>query len=274
MQFVDWALRFFLYSLTGWIIESVYATILAHRWVNRGFLNGPYCPIYGCGALIILLALNPLRHNWWLLLIAAIVLTTVLEYITGYVMEKAFKTRWWDYTKYILNLHGRICLQTSLLWGGMCLLLVYLVEPQVGKFLALFTYEIRLAALVIFIIALAADLMITVRHALNLNEQLARLQRLLQRARSFYREDNLRRRMGNIRHGLNEWRCQVKNIGAVQRRLLQAFPHIRSVNYPEAMQKLRDWLKRTGRISNGAVAGKRRLRSLFRKPDHSDTKED
>lgn len=262
MYFADWALRFFIYSLAGWIIESVYATIIARRWVNRGFLNGPYCPIYGCGAVIILLALDSLRHNWLLLLITAIMLTTILEYLTGYVMEKAFKTCWWDYSKYHFNLHGRICLQTSLLWGGMCLVLVYGIEPQVSRILFSLKESLRPIIALVLIFALVIDLSLTVYHAASLNKRLAGLQILLLRTKEHYLEGNLRQRVTSIRHSLYEWRSQVKKVGAVQRRLLQAFPHIHSLKYPEAMQKLRDWMKKTGRLSpfTGSKIRNRKLR--------------
>lgn len=104
------ALFFYLYSFIGWACEELYCSIPAKRWVNRGFLKGPVCPIYGCGALMALFLLRPL-YPWPLaLFFGAVVASGVLEYFTGWAMEKLFHTRWWDYSHRRFHLQGRVCL--------------------------------------------------------------------------------------------------------------------------------------------------------------------
>ena len=96
---MDYILYFFIYSMLGWVCECLYCGIGAKRFVNRGFLEGPYCPIYGWGALFVLYALRPFRDHIVLLFLAGMVGTSVLEYVTSYVMEKLFHSKWWDYSQ-------------------------------------------------------------------------------------------------------------------------------------------------------------------------------
>ena len=108
---------FFIYSFLGWVWESVYVSVKKRKLVNRGFINGPFCTIYGAGAVTIYLLLRPLRGNLALLYLGGVLTATVLEYFTGWIMEAVFYTRWWDYSSKKFNLHGYISLASSLLWG-------------------------------------------------------------------------------------------------------------------------------------------------------------
>lgn len=131
--FIDY---FYIYSVLGWLVESIYCSLFAKpkpHWINRGFLYGPYCPIYGVGALMVLLVLWPLRNLPMVVFIASMVLTSILEYFTSYILEKLFHTRWWDYSSKRFNLRGRICLKNSLLFGVMGLVLVYIIHPLIQE---------------------------------------------------------------------------------------------------------------------------------------------
>jgi len=119
------------YGFLGWLMESTYVSLKSHHWVNRGFLKGPICPIYGVGALLILLILQPLAFSWPLVFWGGLLLCSSLEYVTGLGMEKLFGNRWWDYSDNRWNLHGRICLSVSLAWGALSLFLVYSLAPVV-----------------------------------------------------------------------------------------------------------------------------------------------
>ncbi|MFQ7539298.1 MAG: putative ABC transporter permease [Clostridium sp.] len=105
-------LYFFLYSFFGWLCECIYCSIPAHTFINRGFLAGPYCPIYGCGALAVLHILDPFGYSIPLMFVMGIVVTSALEYVTSWGMEVLFHTKWWDYSSYPFNIHGRVCLKT------------------------------------------------------------------------------------------------------------------------------------------------------------------
>lgn len=108
---------FTFYSFAGWCLEVLYYFKNEHKFVNRGFLYGPFCPIYGFGVLFLIIFLNNYKDNIFILFTLACFFTTVLEYITGFALEKIFKAKWWDYTDDPLNIHGRVCLLYSLLWG-------------------------------------------------------------------------------------------------------------------------------------------------------------
>jgi len=126
----QWLLIFFTYCVLGWIWESCYVSALEHRWVNRGFLYGPWLPIYGSGAVIILIFVLPVQENLFLVFLAGMFSATVLEYFTGAAMEHIFHMRYWDYTGKRFNLNGYICLSSSLCWGCFsCLLLKFLHPP-------------------------------------------------------------------------------------------------------------------------------------------------
>lgn len=120
---------FLIYSFLGWLSEVSYAYKHQKKFVNRGFLNGPYCPIYGVGCLTLVVFLNGLKDNIFLLFIGAVVLTSVLEYVTAIVLEFVFKDSWWDYTEDPFNVKGRICLGFSLMWGLCGLIVVKFINP-------------------------------------------------------------------------------------------------------------------------------------------------
>ena len=107
-------LYFFVYGFLGWCTEVIFAAFKQHRFVNRGFLNGPYCPIYGCGVVIVVAVLTPLKENLFFLFVGSFLLTSILEYITGFVLEKVFHNKWWDYSNLPFNIKGYVCLKFSI----------------------------------------------------------------------------------------------------------------------------------------------------------------
>lgn len=124
----QWITFFAVYCFVGWGFESIYVSIEHRKWVNRGFLNGPFLPIYGFGAIIMLFAALPVRDNIALTFLFGMAGATALEYFTGYVMEKMFHVKYWDYTYEPLNVDGYICLGCSLMWGALSVLLVRVVH--------------------------------------------------------------------------------------------------------------------------------------------------
>ena len=128
----QWVLYFFIYSFLGWVWESCLVSVQQHRWVNRGFLNGPFLPIYGFGAVAILLFTWPVQNNTLLVFAAGMLGATLLEYVTGYSMEKLFHVRYWDYSRFRWNLNGYICVVASLCWGVFSILLVRVLQPPVA----------------------------------------------------------------------------------------------------------------------------------------------
>ncbi len=130
-------LLFFFYSAAGWLVESIYCSLGEKRIINRGFLTGPMCPIYGTGALVMTLFLyKPFFDRPLLVFLLGIVLCDIVEYITSFLMEILFHARWWDYTYELLNIKGRICLKHSLYWGVASVCFVYMIQPHVDRLLS------------------------------------------------------------------------------------------------------------------------------------------
>jgi len=123
---------FFIYCLVGWICEELYCSILAKKIVNRGFLYGPYLPIYGFGAMSVLFLLRPFIKNIILLFFAGMIVTSIIEYIGSFLLEKIFHIKLWDYSKNFLNINGRVCLLNSTMFGLLSLLMVYVIHPFVS----------------------------------------------------------------------------------------------------------------------------------------------
>lgn len=120
---------FAIYSFAGWCVEVLYYFKNERRFVNRGFLYGPFCPIYGFGAVSLVVFLDSYKDNIFLLFFLAVIFTSLLEYFTGYILEKTFRTKWWDYTEDPFNIHGRVCLLYSLLWGAGEVIIIRIVHP-------------------------------------------------------------------------------------------------------------------------------------------------
>ena len=130
---LQWMLFFYIYCFFGWIIESTYVSVCTGNWVNRGFMRGPVIPIYGTGAVIVLFAVIPFRTSPILVFIVGTVAASILEFVTGFVMERIYKVRYWDYSDKPFNLCGYICLFNSLCWGVLSILLIYLVHSWIEK---------------------------------------------------------------------------------------------------------------------------------------------
>lgn len=128
-------LWFLLYAFIGWVYESVLVSVSERRWVNRGFLNGPLCPIYGCGAVLAIVLLHDFTNPIEIFLISSFG-ASILEYITSWGMEKLFHARWWDYSHYRFNIQGRICLLGAIVFGFGGVLIIDVVQPQVERLTA------------------------------------------------------------------------------------------------------------------------------------------
>lgn len=137
-EFYILILLFYCYSFIGWLIEIVVTLLKMHKFVNRGFLIGPMCPIYGFGGVLITLLLNNYAKDPLVLFIMAIVLCATLEYITSYIMEKVFKNRWWDYSDQKFNINGRICLECAIPFGIAGIVMFYGINPFLIKLFSIF----------------------------------------------------------------------------------------------------------------------------------------
>ena len=162
LSFYDIVIYFVLFAIAGYICEVIFAAIVLGKFVNRGFLNGPWCPIYGFGVVIVAICLKPLSKSLLVLFIGSVLLTSVLEYFTGFILEKVFDQKWWDYSDDKFNLGGYICLKFSLLWGVACTAVVKLVLPAVDAVIRVVPHFVGLIVTGVIVAVMLIDLSATV----------------------------------------------------------------------------------------------------------------
>lgn len=131
--FLRFIFYFIIYSIAGWIIESIYRSFCEKKIIDSGFMNGPYCPIYGCGAIIMILLLQNFKSNIIILFCVSFVVLTVWEYIVGVGLEKIFHTKYWDYSDQKININGRVCLKNSIYWGILGVIFITIIHPLMEK---------------------------------------------------------------------------------------------------------------------------------------------
>jgi uncharacterized membrane protein len=155
-------LMFFFYSVLGWILEVIYSFAVRKKLVNRGFLYGPLCPIYGVGALLVLFLLRPFQGNVLVLFLMTGLMTTALEYTVSYTLEKLFKTTWWDYSNSKFNVNGRICLRSTVSFGVVGVVVVKFLHPVLRNLIAAIPSPIQNLIVVTLVSIGCVDLLLTV----------------------------------------------------------------------------------------------------------------
>lgn len=171
-------LYFFVYGFLGWCTEVGFAAFKTHHFVNRGFLNGPICPIYGVGVTAVITVLTPYKSDIIVLYILSVVLVTVLEGVTGWAMDKIFHNKWWDYSDMPLNIGGYVCLLFSIVWGFACLFIIYFIQPLVHDLLAFIPTIVGIILIIILGIILIADLYVTASTIFKFNRRLAAMEKI------------------------------------------------------------------------------------------------
>lgn len=152
---------FIIYSCLGWVMECTLGVIQKHKFVNRGFLIGPYCPIYGVGVVSVSLLLTKFSNNIILLFLLSTIICGTLEYFTSYIMEKIFHARWWDYSKNKFNINGRVCLQTLVPFGIISVIIISFVNPWILSKLYAIPHNILNYVVIGFLLIYIIDLSIS-----------------------------------------------------------------------------------------------------------------
>lgn len=169
---------FLIYSCTGWCLEVIFAAATTGQLVNRGFLNGPVCPIYGFGMVIVLFALTPLQNSVLLLYIGGVILPSALELVGGWALYKLYHTRWWDYSDFPFNIGGYICLEFSLLWGVGTLVVMRIVHPVVAGLVDMIPPFVGFVVMCVLYAVYAADVVVTAFAASGLAKTLDAMEQL------------------------------------------------------------------------------------------------
>lgn len=173
-----WITFFYLYCFFGWIFESTYVSLKEHHFVNRGFLRLPMLPLYGTGAVMMLWVSLPVKDNLFLVYLFGVIAATVLEYITGYAMERLFKMKYWDYSNQRFNLNGYICLSSSIAWGFLTIFMTELIHRPIADFVLGMNPAVEFCFLFIVSVLFAADSVKSTKEALDLGRALEAMTKL------------------------------------------------------------------------------------------------
>ena len=173
-----YVISFFIYSVFGYISEVIFCSVPKRHFVNRGFLYGPYCPIYGFGALVVTILLEPFKAHWYLVFIFGVILTSLIEYVTSWLLEKLFNMKLWDYSKHKININGRVCLLNSTLFGILGLVAEYLVEPFVSRILGSLPADILHYAAILIVAVMSSDTVLSIMKMKAFKEGLEKIREL------------------------------------------------------------------------------------------------
>ena len=169
---------FIIYSIAGWVLESVFRSFCEKKIINTGFLNGPFCPIYGIGTIIMLLFLKKFQNNLFILFIISFLVLSVWEYLVGVLLEKIFKTKYWDYSDQKININGRVCLFNSICWGILGVLFIKYIHPFVERNICLINPLILKIAILIITVLFILDTIISVISTINIKSALEKIEDL------------------------------------------------------------------------------------------------
>lgn len=231
---------FIVYALIGWIYETILCSVRGKRFVNRGFLNGPYCPIYGFGAVFVVSFLKEVT-NPVAVFFQSLVLTGILEYITSYLLEKLFGARWWDYSHYKYNLNGRVCLLGAVVFGTMSVILVFFIHPFVS-FLVDFIPFWTLTGISVFLFAvLVSDIVVTLVGFVDFDSKLSELSAFVEQKRREFSDNLSEKRM--IKGTNTVYGDFLKKMNFQQRRMISAFPKYRSTKYNHSLSELKKFIE-------------------------------
>ncbi len=249
---------FIIYAFLGWCVEVAYHVVTSGKFVNRGFLNGPVCPIYGFGMIILIFCLEDLSKNFFLLFLGAFLLTSTLELVTGFILEKVFNDKWWDYNDMPFNIKGYVCLFFSIIWGLAGIFMIDIIHPSISKFVSIFNSNIGNIILIILLAYFIADFFITILGIMKIKKHMRILEEIAEKLRSYSEDvgENIYKGMtlaiktkDNMKNRLAEQKSDFKDIiderklhieelktkyeklskekGFIHRRLEKAFPNIK-----------------------------------------------
>lgn len=279
---------FMIYGAIGWIIEVAYHALTLGKVVNRGFLNGPICPVYGIGMVVVLEIMQRIPANpdtgeagVGVTFLVGMIFTTLIELVAGWLLDKAFHARWWDYSDRPMNLNGYICPLFSVIWGLGVVAAVKLAHPVIARF-SLAALPIRYGwwVLAVLYLALFADTGVTVAFVIGLNRELKQLEtiREMLRSPSDRMSEQIAKDTIEISNNIAEYRIQA-SLGKAElrdniteyrqelsrrreefmretnwgrRRLLNAFPNMKHRLYEEVVKELQEYV-RTGKSSGGSM---------------------
>lgn len=247
-----------IYSALGWACESIYVSIGQRKLINSGFLHGPFCPIYGFGAVFVILLLTPMANHPFLVFLLGIIITSVIEYFTSWLLEMLFHVMWWDYSHYKYNINGRVCLLNSFLFGCMSIFVIYFLHPPVASFVGNLDLTIRKIAAAGLFIYLITDLIVSTIQMISFKQELAKFEQKLEEIKAILAAQkpeinfDMREKIESFfenTHDLDELRNQIHQFygsfrsNRKQLRLRKSFPHLKLSNKKQ-LQGLSEYFKK------------------------------
>jgi len=251
MYFVDLFLMYIIFSFLGWVIETIYCSSLEKRFIHRGFLNGPVCPIYGTGALAVGIPLSYVKIHpvldIFLVFVLGLVICSIVEYLISLVLEKIFKMKLWDYSSRPLNLHGRIWIGYSLGWGVMSLFLVYLINPFFSRLLVFLPQNIKVILTIFLFIITLTDVLFTIFNIQAISKKLGELKGLFAKLQQKFR---LAGEQGTDFSQVIENKSddEIENYKKLaqklsKRRIIRTFPHFTIKKFSEQIKLIKNKIK-------------------------------
>lgn len=251
---------FSIYSFIGWVCEITYCSLLSNKFVNRGFLAGPVCPVYGFGAIFVIWILKPAENNILVVFLSGIVITSTVEYVTGWLLEVFFSTRWWDYRNKKFNINGRVCLMNSIMFGFLCVLLIKVINPFAEDLVSMIPVLWGRLISIVIISFFIADSIVTLNTLVNLNTRLKKLHDFTEELKrnadiqEWFNEHEFLKSFEKLKliaeEGKNELNQKLKDKfeSLTSRkgsgiRIIRAFPDMKSIKYDVQLNHLKEALK-------------------------------
>ena len=251
-SFEQWLCFFIIYCFIGWCVESTYVSMHKRKFVNRGFMRGPYLPLYGSGAIALLFACLPVKKSIVLTFLVGSVVATCLEYVTGVVMEKLFKVRYWDYSDQKIQFQGHICLSSSIAWGFLAVVLLRFIHRPVEYAVGAIPRVILLPCLYLISIIMIIDFTLSMKAALDIRDIIVKLEKarkdmeLLQKRLDVaiaFTENAITEEVVDLRERFAELRSRREQLGRItgghKKHLLLNSPSIRSDSFKESLEILK-----------------------------------
>lgn len=242
---------FIIYALIGWTLEVVFHMFTKKKFINRGFLYGPLCPIYGVSAVFFIVFLTPIKNNSILIFIGGALVASIVEFITGYVMEMLFNAKWWDYTDEKFNIKGYICLRFSAIWGGIAVIFIKIINPRVSIITYAVISQFGEVIYNILLVALISDIVLTINSLITFKQVFVELQEILVETKN-----NMDKLKGTINidsrvsiqdriNHLSDLRERLSSrVSMRHKTLLRAYPQISSKKFDTAIEDLKNRLEK------------------------------
>ena len=271
---IQWLFFFYFYCFCGWCFESAYVSIRRRKLTNRGFMRGPFLPIHGSGAIMMLVVSMPFQDNVVLTYLAGCVGATALEYVTGVAMEALFKVRYWDYSNQKFNFQGHICLSSTLVWGAFTVVLTRFIHVPVERMVLAIPSKVLTVVTLILTAVIFSDFALSFKAAIDLRNVLDKMERAKEELSHIQKRlntlieqkeeemasrkeaftENLREELAELKaksNFLQERRNHATGLLDVfQKNMIRSNPGMTSVKYKESLEELKEKLEKLKNKNN------------------------